>query len=378
MVCGLPQYQVHDYCNRGKSLGDCPLAGSSLCIFFTYGQSTNIIQLDSRYFKGLAGEYDFALKFRVQKDGEEDYLVRSQSRHLLKRSANTEIILKPGRYYVLMKITAYRHPGVGSTEETFSRLASTRREKLVQIGLSYDLAHAKGRVTETEREAKARKNNEKRRKALEREKRRDETKRRLQKEWIRERKTAARKKRATERLAGRKDSLPSNKSLEHGVFRKGLLEDSLHMRGDMVDSPATFGINGTIPTVQLNSYNKLKRKRDSRHLSIDTSCTADNFDDSELELLDGFEFDSDIDMPEEPKPAEQAPRELPMSCPEESISDPWNAVCVVGLRVYSKDPRLSLEAVRPVPGDNVEAALDMDDPAVSATNERSGLDQLFI
>lgn len=378
MVCGLPHYQVHDYCNRGKSLGDCPLAGSSLCIFFTYGQSTNIIQLDSRYFKGLAGEYDFALKFRVQKDGEEDYLVRSQSNHLLKRSANAEITLKPGRYYVLMKITAYRHPGMESTDEAVSRLASRRREKLVQIGLSYDLAHAKGRVTETEREKKARENYERRSKALERERRRDETKRRLQKEWIRERKTAARKKRATERLAGRNDSLSSNQSLGNGVFRKGSLEDSLHIRADMVNSPATFGINGTIPAVQLNGYNKPKRKRDSRHLSIGTNCTADDFDSSELELLDGFEFDSDIDIPEEPEPAEQAPRGLSMYFPEESISDPWNAVCVVGLRVYSKDPRLSLEVVRPVPGDDVEAALDMDDPAVSATNERSGLDQLFI
>lgn len=184
MVCGLPQYQVHDHRDRGKPLGDCPLAGSSLFIFSIYSRSTNIIQLDSRYFKGLAGEYDFALKFRVQKDGEEDYLVRSQSSHLLKRSANTEITLKPGRYYVLMKITAYRHPGVESTEETVSRLASTRREKLVQIGLSYDLAHAKGRVTETEKEKKACEIYGRRRKALEREKRRDETKRRLQKEWI--------------------------------------------------------------------------------------------------------------------------------------------------------------------------------------------------
>jgi hypothetical protein len=83
-------------------------------------------------------------------------------------------------------------------------------------------------------------------------------------------------------------------------------------------------------------------------------------------------------MPEELEPAERVSRELSMHYPEEPISDPLNAVCVVGLRVYSKDPRLSLEVVRPVPGDDVEAALDMDDPAVSATNERSGLDQFFI
>jgi len=80
-------------------------------------------------------------------------------------------------------------------------------------------------------------------------------------------------------------------------------------------------------------------------------------------------------MPEEPEPAKQAHRELSIYSPEESISDPWNAVCVVGLRVYSKDQKLSLEVVRPVPEDDVEAALDMDDPAVSATNERGGWDQ---
>ncbi|BCR92683.1 uncharacterized protein ACHE_80583A [Aspergillus chevalieri] len=326
-------------------------------------------QLDSRHFKGLAGEYDFALKFRVQKDGEEDYLVRSQSSHLLKRSANAEITLKPGRYCVLMNITAYRNPDVESTEEAVSRLASTRREKLVQIGLSYDLAHAKGRVVETEREKKAREEYEMRRRALDRKKRREETKKKLQKEWIRERKMAARKKRATERLTGRKDSFSCNESLGNGVLRKGSPEDST------VNSLATSGINGTTPTVQLNGYNKLKRKRDSRHLSIDTNFTADDFDSSDLELLDGFEFDSDIDLPEKPEPVKQAHRELSVYSPHESISGHWNAVCVVGLRVYSKDPKLSLEVVRPVPEDDVEAALDMDDPAVSATNERGGWDQ---
>lgn len=271
----------------------------------------------------------------MQKDGEEDYIVRSQSSHLLKRSTNTEITLKPGCYHVLMKITAYRHPGVEPTERTVSRLASTSREKLVQIGLSYDLAHAKSRIIETQREKKARENYERRRKALEREQRRDEIKRRLQKEWIRERKTAARKKRATEGLVGRKDSLSSDQSLGNGVSRKGSLEDSLQIRGDMVNSPATFGINGTIPAVQLNGHNKLKRKRNLRQFSIDTNCTADDFDNSELELLDGFEFDSDIDMPEELEPAERVSRELSMHYPEEPINDPLNAVCVVGLRVYS-------------------------------------------
>ena len=35
-------------------------------------------QLDTRFFKGLEGRYSFELTFRIHKDGEEDYLVRSQ------------------------------------------------------------------------------------------------------------------------------------------------------------------------------------------------------------------------------------------------------------------------------------------------------------
>ena len=299
----------------------------------------------------------------------------------MNRSVNAEINLKPGRYHVLMKITAYRYSGLDSTEEAVTRLASTRREKLVQIGLSYDLAHAKGRVVDTEKEKRAREEYERRRRAAERKKRCDETKRRLQREWIRVQKMAARKKRATERTARR-----SEQRLGDDISRRGSHE-SLITNG--ADIPPTIMLseeeprkkpkpNSPIPTVQLNGCNDnhnnpLKRKRrDSRRVSVDTHFATDGFDSSDLELLDGFEFDSDIDMPPEEQPVEKTPRpSSSFACPEElSSSDPWNAVCVVGLRVYSKDPDLCLEVVRPVPEDHeVEAALDMDDPAASATTE---------
>lgn len=156
-------------------------------------------KLDTRYFKGLAGEYDFVLKFRLQKEEQEEYIVRSHSSYLINRSVNAEVDLEPGRYSVLVKVTAYRYDNIESAEEVVSRLASERREKLVQIGLSYDLAHAKGLVVETEPEKQAREEREQRRRKLERRKLREQTKLRLQKAWIRERKMELRKKRATER-----------------------------------------------------------------------------------------------------------------------------------------------------------------------------------
>jgi hypothetical protein len=87
-----------------------------------------------------------------------------------------------------------------------------------------------------------------------------------------------------------------------------------------------------------------------------------------MEWLDGFEFDSDLDMP--PDEAD-CKRPASLQGSNEPNADPWNAVCVVGLRVYSKDSGLSLEVVRPVPEDDTEAPLDRDDPAASATIEKA-------
>ncbi|KAJ5081637.1 Alpha/beta hydrolase fold-3 [Penicillium alfredii] len=334
-------------------------------------------QLDTRYFKGLVGEYSFVLKFRLQKEGEEDYLVRSHNSHFMGRSVNAEIALDPGRYHVLMKITAFRHEDVESTEEIVRRLASVRREKLVQVGLSYDLAHAKGLVGETEQE----RTEQERHKAANRKKLRDEAKKRLQKEWIRERKLAARQQRMAGRRAGRMPNGTSHeRSPERGPIPGQMFTDK------PVQSPTDMGsissessdrrpvtANGSVPTIQFNGLHmrhasgSRHRRTDSPRPSLDTRLATDGLDLSDLELLDGFEFDSDLDMPPDDPDAKNQSQFSELDGP---AADPWNAVCVVGLRVYSKDPKLSLEVVRPVPENEVEAPLDRDDPAASATIEK--------
>lgn len=52
---------------------------------------------------------------------------------------------------------------------------------------------------------------------------------------------------------------------------------------------------------------------------------------------------------------------------DEFERDPWNAVCVVGLRVFSKDTDVSIEVVKPVEGKGKERTLDVDDSAADAT-----------
>lgn len=51
--------------------------------------------------------------------------------------------------------------------------------------------------------------------------------------------------------------------------------------------------------------------------------------------------------------------ERPYQEDDDDIVDPWNAVCVVGLRVYSKDPDLRIEVV--MPGEGEKPGLDIDD-----------------
>lgn len=322
------------------------------------------------------GEYTFVLKFRLQKEGEEDYTVRSHSSHFMGRSVNAEIDLDPGRYQVLMKITAFRHEEVESTEEIVRRLAPTRREKLVQVGLSYDLAHAKGLVGETEAE---RHDNE-RRKAYDRRKLRDETKLKLQKEWIRSRKMAAREQRIAARRSGQMPGSIYDRAPERSPIPSQFLPEGTTQSPDDLssfssgDSEHKATPTGSVPKIQFNglharhaSTSSKWKRNESPRPSLNTRLVTENLDASDLDLLEGFEFDSDLDMP-----PDDAELKHPHSSagPDGPAPDPWNAVCVVGLRVYSKDPKLSLEVMR-FPPEADEAPLDRDDPAASATIEKS-------
>ncbi|KAI1331660.1 hypothetical protein F5Y16DRAFT_358893 [Xylariaceae sp. FL0255] len=119
-------------------------------------------QLDNRYYRGLEGQYRFELNFRLHKKHQEDYVVRSISPYCQSRSVNVELELDDGEYTVLMKINASRNLHIMPIEEVIRNHARDRRDKLVAVGMSYDLAHSKGEVLESEEEKRARKAAEKR------------------------------------------------------------------------------------------------------------------------------------------------------------------------------------------------------------------------
>ncbi|KNG50856.1 calpain-like protein [Stemphylium lycopersici] len=117
-------------------------------------------QLDDRYYQGLEGQYEFNLQFRLHKDDEEEYIVRSNGTYYMKRSVSTELDLEAGNYTVLLKIKATRIPENPTPDEVIRATCTKRREKLLSIGLSYDLSHAKGQFREQEKETMLREKQE--------------------------------------------------------------------------------------------------------------------------------------------------------------------------------------------------------------------------
>ena len=144
-----------------------------------------MIKLDDRYFQGLEGQYIFHLHFRLEKEDESDYIVRSHGNYFMRRSVSTDIELEPGTYSVLMKIIAKRWaiPDRPMPERVIRERCIQRHDKLIQIGLAYDLAHAKGQIKETEREKVLRKQQEERKKAADKVKQRKELREHKFKDW---------------------------------------------------------------------------------------------------------------------------------------------------------------------------------------------------
>ena len=115
---------------------------------FTLSEPTRAVivlsKLDASYFVGLAGQYLFDIAFRLHGKGEEPHIVRGYSSG--DRSASTELDLEAGEYDVLMQISATRDRSRSKIEDIVAQNWLTRRDKLIHIGLSYDLAQAKGQL----------------------------------------------------------------------------------------------------------------------------------------------------------------------------------------------------------------------------------------
>ncbi|KAF4511548.1 hypothetical protein G6O67_003331 [Ophiocordyceps sinensis] len=357
-------------------------------------------QLDGRYFKGLAGQYVFRIHFRLHNQdmpGAEDYIVRSHGNYFMKRSVAVELPdLPAGSYVVYLKVTGQRDKNLPSVEEVVKRECKEREnnEKLKEVGFAYDLAHSKAwahvdKVTSLRHKrdqckASICRQKERRRLWEKRHLTRSVTKAQASKNDEKK----GRKRRGRERIESRR----SDEDVPPGDRRAGPLPETWQTASqgtsaadEVADATARAKSNdGTNASDSSGSPQDTPKTEDSavvvsgdkkqdvppvsgpppaRRRATSPAPTTKDVSKSEKAPRtseaesDGASSDSPVedweelysndDLTRKPRLAPQPPRQPrdDYDSEEEKMPDPWNAVCIVGIRVYSKDEHLQLRTV---------------------------------
>ncbi|KAK3314617.1 hypothetical protein B0H66DRAFT_481253 [Apodospora peruviana] len=340
-------------------------------------------QLDDRYFLGLTGQYDYALHFLLQEQGGGEHICRARPTGGWgggwgRRSVCCEVHLEPGRYEVLPKITSQRDKGGKMVEDVVKDLADKNPAKLRQVGMQYDLAHAKGGVP-NEDEILTKKMEKKKLKEEKRKKRAKERARRERQVVVTtttvtrgavETKTEQQVGKKEEKKDGEsssKDEAKEDEKFEDAVEEAVKPEDG--SKDDKKDVQKKDGKSG--------DSNGVAKKDEKQEDKKEVGKKTEDSEKKDEEKKDGEKEKKD----EQPKPegGDEIAGAVPLfdadsesdSEDEETIEYeeghvPWNAVCVVGLRVYSKDKKVTVTLAEPK---NAEegASLVMDSQAVGST-----------
>ncbi|KAL9037541.1 MAG: hypothetical protein Q9214_005657 [Letrouitia sp. 1 TL-2023] len=140
-------------------------------------------------------------------------------------------------------------------------------------------------------------------------------------------------------------------------------------------TPTTSTQSSDAPETNLKADDQQTLKQDGNTGIVSLQkLTLDDISD------DGLSWSSDLDAPPDSSSESDSDEPVPTATPadappptteqtDEFADDPWNAVCVVGLRVYAKDSQAEIEVLRKQDsGEPVEnKKLDVDDRALDAT-----------
>ena len=335
--------------------------------------------------------------------------------------------LEPGTYSVLMKITANRSPSKPTPEQIIKENVKDRPEKLIQVGLAYDLAHAKAINRESEAEKQRREALEAKKKAVQKQKQRAAFREEKLKQWQLGKKQKAREKRHQKRkeehlrkraekenwvpgsaagsaAEGEKTESPEGPAADPEVNGEEQATADAGAKGDEVAPEAVnedkvSGAAATIPSppaeeppngpggdevpqikvteVEVNGGETADLSEENVNavpsLAVNISANAPSTaPPPSIAAADDWMYDSDASFDssidsELDFPAEAAEEKTDTPAADEDdedaefVNDPWNAVCIVGLRVYSKDDGCTIGVIKPRSEDEDEIPLDVDD-----------------
>lgn len=212
------------------------------------------------------------------------------STELGSRSVSAEVELEPGKYELVPKLVAYRHKDDSLVEDVVKKTAKSNPLKLQQVGLNYDRAHLKAS------------------------------------QWKSDTGTSTDKKQTVEPKAPEQitkvEVVVKHESSAPSAEGSGATEDS---------APGTA-------QPQAAKEDKDKREQASGPTTEVQGTTGQ--EKQQPGVTAGPEGEGEKD----PDPVEQKPKAEDEDSDDEDDSDasPWNAVCVIGLRVFSKDANLGL------------------------------------
>ena len=276
-----------------------------------------------------------------------------------------------------MKIDATRNTDRPAPEDVVRHIVQERREKLLRVGLSYDLAHAKAHVKETATERKrhrqARANAK--RTALRKQKAYDNEQRVKHKRRQAERAERKEAKRAHRRAQAEFEAQKSQQEADGAPKRQ---PDGAAAGEALTGSPSRDGGQAHGSTANEGSATGRTITGAASTADEDGERDGEGVDEHSQGHGDGDDDDvsSSLYTPSVATSESGESQPHPAALYEDSFAkSPWNAVCVVGLRVYAKDQKVTIEVVRPRETEG-EAALDPDDLAADAAKDGRELNEV--
>ncbi|ENH72571.1 Calpain-9 [Fusarium oxysporum f. sp. cubense race 1] len=311
-------------------------------------------QLDERYFKDLKGQYEFVLHFLLKTADDKTPICSVRPAHKWdRRSINCEVELEPGTYEVIPKITAERYYWLPTVQKMVKMGADSNPQKLRQIGLQYDLAHAKGGIIDEDEALRKKKELEKKKKL--KGKKQEKKKKQMAEAMasmeaamvqMRNEYNRSLNEKDTEKEKSKKEKEKEKEeptSKEEDEEEPSKKEDDTGAKPDKAP-PGFWPEDSSKSDLQVSTLSETptEPKGDPRTTmqSIDTNpvftpptepTSESDFDSSDSASVSSSEPDdssssSDDDM----LPTSLFPRL------KQKKKQPWNAVCVIGLRVYAQ------------------------------------------
>lgn len=336
-----------------------------------------------------------------------DHIVRARGAWFGNRSISAEVDLDVGIYEVLPKIEASRDGDAPDVHDVVTKVAERNPQKLRQIGLNYDIANAKGfdEPTEEEKKEKERKKKDaadKKKKKLE-----EEAKDKADFEaWKREEKAEYEAwKKEKEREKGKGKTTSKEGDTKDDTKESEAKKEDLPVATEVKDDKPEKNEQSTPvepPAAKDESASPSTAVEQKGEAKVDTTEAKED-NDTKTKPSDGADA-SDDEAPQH-TPEDEAPPQHPLppasmidgplpyrpmygrhpdsvygdvpppppppqqvsGPPADNSPKPWNAVCVLGLRVYSQDPEVSIKLIKPKDAEE-GALLDVDgDTAAGAT-----------